>query len=244
MDVDRCAMEVTALRRGPHHWRRSVLVGALAVLAISAAVAAPGLANWTGVGSPATAAPTGLPACRADDLLAPHAGYDDWANTLLDTANQLPAGYEPPDLVTRLLAAGRVRLRSFVMGDLEALLDAAASAGVNVTINSSYRSFARQATLFDELAATQGSAYATEFAARPGHSEHQLGTTVDLGGGDDWLAANAWRYGFVMSYPASRSPTGTCYAPEPWHYRYFGREQAAQIQASALSPREWLFKAR
>ena len=161
---------------------------------------------------------------------------------MLDPANALPANYEPPDLVVHELASGRVRLRSFVIADLVALLDAAASDGAPLTINSSYRSFAKQQTLFSDLAENQGTGYATEFAARPGHSEHQLGTTVDLGGGDDWLAANAWRYGFVLSYPASRSPTWTCYGPEPWHYRYFGRERGATIHDSGLSPREWLWQ--
>ena len=237
-------MAATALRHErPHFARQWVVAASAIVLLISAAVAAPGVAQWSGVGwSPQTAAPAGPPGCQAAELPAAHAGYDDWADTLLDPANTLPADYEPPDLVVRELASGGVRLRSFVFADLGALLDAAASDGVPLTINSSYRSFATQQTLFRDLAANQGSGYAREFAARPGHSEHQLGTTVDLGGGDDWLAANAWRYGFVMSYPASRSPTWTCYGPEPWHYRYFGRQRAAQIHASGLSPREWLWR--
>ena len=237
-------MAVTALRhQRPHFARQWVVAGSAAVLIITAAIAAPGLAQWAGVGwSPEPAAPARLPTCQTAELPAAHAGYDEWADTLLDPANTLSADYEPPDLVVRELASGRVRVRSFVIADLVALLDAAASDGAPLTINSSYRSFAKQATLFRDLTANQGTGYASEFAARPGHSEHQLGTTVDLGGGDDWLAANAWRYGFVMSYPASRSPTWTCYGSEPWHYRYFGRQRAAAMHASGLSPREWLWQ--
>ena len=90
-------------------------------------------------------------------------------------------------------------------------------------------------------------------SARAGHSEHQLGTSIDVtseGGaapweyGDwastpagGWMAANAWRYGFVMSYPRGAFDR-TCYDYEPWHYRYVGRDLAAQIVASGLTPRE------
>jgi D-alanyl-D-alanine carboxypeptidase len=55
------------------------------------------------------------------------------------------------------------------------------------------------------------------------------------------MAANAWRYGFVMSYPRGREDV-TCYLYEPWHYRYFGRALAARIHASGLTPREFLWR--
>ena len=54
------------------------------------------------------------------------------------------------------------------------------------------------------------------------------------------MAANAWRYGFVMSYPRG-SYAQTCYDYEPWHYRYVGRELAAQIRASGVTPRQVLW---
>ena len=89
--------------------------------------------------------------------------------------------------------------------------------------------------------------------ARAGHSEHQLGTAIDVtseGGvapwnyGDwadtaagSWMAANAWRYGFVMSYPRGGIDR-TCYDYEPWHYRYVGRSLAAEITANGRTPRE------
>ena len=116
-----------------------------------------------------------------------------------------------------------------------ALVAAAASEGVTLHVTSSYRSFAAQQRLFEDNPGQE------DLIALPGHSEHQLGTTVDLSGGDEWLAANAARFGFVMSFPADRSPRFTCYSSEPWHYRYFGPERAQEIAASGLSPREWLW---
>ena len=93
--------------------------------------------------------------------------------------------------------------------------------------------------------------------ARPGHSEHHLGTAIDFASPDDtratwnyedwattpagaWLRDNAWRFGFVMSYPKGEEST-TCYQYEPWHYRYVGRDAAARIRESSLTLREFLW---
>ena len=92
-------------------------------------------------------------------------------------------------------------------------------------------------------------------SARAGHSEHQLGTSIDVtseGGaapweyGDwattpagAWMADNAWRYGFVMSYPAG-SQVETCFGYEPWHYRWIGRDAAAAHRQSGLQLRQFL----
>src|SRR4029079_7567934 len=56
-----------------------------------------------------------------------------------------------------------------------------------------------------------------------------------------WLRANAWKYGFVMSYPKGKS-TVTCYGYEPWHFRYVGRAEAAKVRASGLTLREYLWR--
>jgi hypothetical protein len=81
---------------------------------------------------------------------------------------------------------------------------------------SAYRSYAQQVLTFDYWVGIGGYAQALRTSARPGHSEHQLGTTIDFGDGfaapweyDDWaatptgvwLAQHAAEFGFVMSYP-------------------------------------------
>jgi len=55
------------------------------------------------------------------------------------------------------------------------------------------------------------------------------------------MQSNAWRFGFVMSYPKDASPAKTCYRYEAWHYRYVGRDQAVAIHASGMSLREFLW---
>jgi len=183
----------------------------------------------------ATAPPHGLPDCAVSERPALHSGYDEWAQTFLDPAFTLRPSYEPPDLREAVVNGQRVTLRSFVHEPLQAMLDTAASEGATVAITSGYRSFSDQRHLH---AASPGF---EDAVARPGHSEHQLGTAVDLGGDRDWLRLNAPRFGFALSYPASRSPQWTCYREEPWHFRYFGAERARAIEESGLSPREWLW---
>jgi D-alanyl-D-alanine carboxypeptidase len=128
----------------------------------------------------------------------------------------------------------------------------ARAAGARLGVVSGYRSHAQQAATFQYWVDVAGYEAALRSSARAGHSEHQLGTTLDFttDGGPApweyadwattregaWMAANAWRYGFVMSYPRG-SFAETCYDYEPWHYRYVGRELAARINASGLVPR-------
>jgi LAS superfamily LD-carboxypeptidase LdcB/putative cell wall-binding protein len=199
-----------------------------------------------------------LPACAYQDVATPLQAYGDWQRTLLDTTLMVPPSYAPPDLVDTRNAGlnGGYAVRQHVIGDLAAMAAGAAAAGAPIQLASGYRSYAAQQATFNHWVAVGGYEQALRTSARPGHSEHQLGTTVDVtsrGGrppweyadwgatpAGAWMAANAWRYGFVLSYPRGAGAT-VCYDHEPWHWRYFGREVAAQIRASGLTPREWLW---
>jgi D-alanyl-D-alanine carboxypeptidase len=55
-----------------------------------------------------------------------------------------------------------------------------------------------------------------------------------------WLAANGWRFGWVMSYPKGMT-ADSCYRYEPWHYRYVGRAAAAAVRDAEVTLREWLW---
>ena len=83
-------------------------------------------------------------------------------------------------------------------------------------------------------------------AARPGHSEHQLGTAIDLRlpttAAIDWLGEHAFEYGFALSYPPGKQRL-TGYRPEPWHVRFVGREIAAELHRRGGTLEE-LFRAR
>ena len=201
----------------------------------------------------------GPPACAYDDHLTPRSGYGDWPISLLDTIFHLPAGYAPADLVDTSAAGvnGGYLVRSLVVADLRALAADANANGTPIQIVSAYRSYEQQAATFQHWVEVGGYERALRTSARPGHSEHQLGTVLDLtsaGGASPWeyadwgstpaggwMAANAWRYGFVMSYPPG-SFAASCYDYEPWHFRYVGRDLAAVIHADGRVPRLLLWE--
>lgn len=121
---------------------------------------------------------------------------------------------------------------------LNEMLTAAKSAGLTLQINSAYRSRGLQEFLFDKALKEHGPSGAKR-VAKPGHSEHQLGTTVDFSvnagnhaiqGADfgrtaefDWLKDNAHEFGFILSYPKDTTKS-TGYIFEPWHWRFVGED--------------------
>jgi zinc D-Ala-D-Ala carboxypeptidase len=179
----------------------------------------------------------------------------NWDRVVIDPAHPLPPEFEPDDLVSVSEAGfpSQDQVRSIVIPDLAALRAAAEANGTPLVVVSGYRSYAYQEDLFDNRVEQVGEAEAARRTARPGHSEHQLGTALDVldpGAGDlttafaatpqgQWLAANAHTYGFVISYPDGASDR-TCYEYEPWHLRYVGPSTAAAIRNAGLTPREWM----
>jgi D-alanyl-D-alanine carboxypeptidase len=202
--------------------------------------------------------PQRLPACRIDDVAATRVEPSAWASTIVDTIRALPADYRPPDLVLVSEAglAGSGRVRAIIVDDLRAMAAAAADDGRPLAVQSAYRSFDRQATVFAGWVASSGYNEAVQFSARPGHSEHQLGTAIDLREANGpapwqvsfadrptghWLLRHAWEFGFIESYPEGAENV-TCYGAEPWHYRYVGRDVAADVHRSGSTLREWLWQ--
>lgn len=128
-----------------------------------------------------------------------------------------------------------------IQNHLYAMLDAASSSGVDVLVASGYRSFGTQAALKSEYKITYGAGTANSFSADQGYSEHQLGTAFDfttqkVGGtftgfentpAYAWLEANAYQYGFILSYPKGNA----YYEYEPWHWRFVGIDLATMLHA-------------
>ena len=208
---------------------------------------------------PGEAQAGGAPKCTYADTLTRYRGLGDWYRSMLDTHYKLANGYAPTDLVpaSRSGASGAGSIRRIALPDLTAMFRAARAAGAPFAIESAYRSYATQVVTFNRWVLEEGYASAIRGSARPGHSEHQLGTVLDLktpGGAEPWdladwgttkagawLARNSWRYGWIISYPKAKSPGATCYRYEPWHVRYFGRTIASKIHKSTLAAREWLY---
>ncbi len=170
---------------------------------------------------------------------------------LVNKNNPLPREFVPQTAKMDGRYVGRV-----IYPHLKEMLDDARKEGVNMFIRSGYRSYASQeAVLNDYIKQYQNQGYSYEkarqlalrWAALPGCSEHQSGLAVDINatGGTRsstayaWLAENAYRYGFILRYPADKEGvTGTSY--EPWHYRYVGIGEAEKIKNSGLCLEEYL----
>ncbi|GEK79302.1 hypothetical protein ABA31_06530 [Agrococcus baldri] len=168
-----------------------------------------------------------------------------------------PADYQP-ELVAVSTSADRdgEAVRPEVDAALTELSAAMrADIGEGTHVFSSYRSYARQTELYNSYVAQYGQAEADTTSARPGHSEHQTGLSVDLMGtsgqcrldtcfGDTaagrWVAEHGWEHGFIVRYPDGLEGV-TGYEYEPWHLRFVGVEvSTAMHQQGARTYEEFL----
>ncbi len=137
-----------------------------------------------------------------------------------------------------------IRILTEVKPKLESMIQAAKNENVDVIVYSGYRSFKEQMGLKSAYTQKFGISKSNQFSADQGYSEHQLGTTVDLGDGKsglslslektktfEWLRDNAYKYGFIMSYPKGNA----YYIYEPWHYRFVGVELATYLHNNNLN---------
>jgi D-alanyl-D-alanine carboxypeptidase len=191
---------------------------------------------------------------------APENSCDD-LSVLVDRSHTLPPDYVPEDLVSLseyrvpTLGGAEMLLRREAAGHLRRMVKDAAADGEELVVASAYRSYAHQEQSYARLTSIYGTD-AGEMSARPGHSQHQLGTAVDFTNaaasyeiwdyfGDTsayrWLKDHAREYGFVLAYPQSKE-VETGYQWEPWHYRYVGARNVERLEESGLSLQEFLVR--
>ena len=85
----------------------------------------------------------------------------------------------------------------------------ATSLGLNIWIQSGYRSYELQESLYNKYVNRDGKIAADTYSARPGHSEHQTGLAFDLNTITDdfqytdegkWINDNCYKYGFIRTF--------------------------------------------
>jgi LAS superfamily LD-carboxypeptidase LdcB len=182
------------------------------------------------------------------DILAP-----------VDKTHRLPADCAPGDLLElsgELSHGGTQLMRAEAANAFAELAAAAAGDGYGLRAVSAYRSYDAQVAAYEANKAIYGDDV-DRYSARPGHSEHQMGTTVDVSSSNvgydldafegtaeaEWVAANSWRFGFIVSYPEGKEDV-TGYAYEPWHIRYVGRGTAEDVRESGKTLHEYLLESR
>jgi D-alanyl-D-alanine carboxypeptidase len=168
-----------------------------------------------------------------------------------------PVDFVPPDLVNVPVAhTWPPVLRREAADAIVRMFQAASDeAGLALASNSAYRSYDSQVSVYDQDVAAHGQQFADTDTARPGYSEHQTGLAIDIGaasghcsldpcfGGTpegQWVAANAWRFGFLLRYTADKVPV-TGYAFEPWHFRYIGVDLATEMHSTGITTLEEFF---
>lgn len=178
----------------------------------------------------------------------------NWKLILVNNKNAVPSDWKIE--LTNLRNDHKVDSR--IYPELQKMFDDCRKAGFSPFIRESYRSSKDQQRIFDEKVSaykSQGynseTAYdkASEYAALPGYSEHQLGLAVDITAENPtisnnekiwiWLKDNCANYGFILRYPVGKEDiTGIAF--EPWHFRYVGKEAALEIMENGLCLEEYI----
>ena len=175
-----------------------------------------------------------------------------------------PWNYVPADYTVELVSVNSEhQIAKVAYSSLMQMLTDCENAGHQPVICSSYRTQKYQEDLFrrkverlmDSYGYTEAEAktVAARSVAVPGTSEHQLGLAADIIDNrnwnldesqaqmptQQWLMEHSWRYGWILRYPDEKSAlTGIIY--EPWHYRYVGKEVAAEIHELNICLEEYL----
>lgn len=185
---------------------------------------------------------------------------------LVNTKNHLTAYDIPQDLTAPIYRNWENKpLREYAARALEALFlefNASGFQNSNLAVRSAYRDYANQDYLFNyyiqremtnnpNLTREEAETIVLTFSTRPGTSEHQTGLAVDMDTTGtlvtdfqyspeyEWLSENAWKFGFILRFPADKMHITTIQF-EPWHYRYVGRYHAYKIHEAGICLEEYV----
>jgi D-alanyl-D-alanine carboxypeptidase len=244
--------------------RRTVFALLLALVVVGTSAACAPARTPIADGTPTATASTTPSASSAP---ASPGGFDRAAFSIDDptsvwvVVNKLrpltPISYAPKDLVTVPVAHDNPAvMRKDASTALVAMFEAGAAEGAGaMQVQSSYRSYPVQVQVYNGWVSSLGKTQADKQSARPGYSEHQTGLAVDISPvplkcslaacfgttpQGEWLAANAWRFGYLLRYPADKTAI-TGYEYEPWHFRYIGVPLATELHTEGVETLEEFF---
>lgn len=141
------------------------------------------------------------------------------------------------------MKASKLAINAFIK-----MYNAAQKDGMELIINSGYRSYEDQEDVSKTYLKLYGQGYVDKFVAKPGFSEHQTGLCFDIGSRKsnvfanskeyEWMLKNAHKYGFILRFPKKyESITG--FRSEPWHFRYVGKKIAKEIYDNDITLEEY-----
>jgi len=158
---------------------------------------------------------------------------------IVNKSYPLPKDYVPTDTYDEIndLDYCGTCINKEAYKNYESMKADANSIGLNIWIQSGYRSYNFQKELYENYVMQDGKDAADTYSARPGHSEHQTGLAFDLNTISDdfqytnegiWVNENCYKYGFILRYPKNKEHI-TGYKYEPWHLRYVGTNLAKEL---------------
>lgn len=128
------------------------------------------------------------------------------------------------------------------------MFEAAKIDGLEMVVNSAYRSYKEQEETAEFYRKWYGDNYVTNYVAKPGFSEHQTGLAFDIGSTSknvfveskeyEWMLENAHKYGFILHF-SKKGEVITGFRSEPWHYRYVGKDIAKYIYEHKITFEEY-----
>ncbi len=181
---------------------------------------------------------------------------------LVNKQNKLPDNWENMiELATGTNSVGENYLvEKKALEAFEKLRAALLEEGIDIELDSTYRTVEYQQKIWDEFEDEKGLDYARQYVAVPGFSEHHTGLAIDvmlikdgevIDDNDDMIAekeifakvhARLAEFGFILRYPEGKDEI-TGYSYEPWHFRYIDSpEIAKEIMDSGITLEEYLGK--
>ncbi len=158
---------------------------------------------------------------------------------LVNKENRIPDNWEENISLINIVDVDgeKTKLEKETLDKFYELRQAAKRIGLEIEINSAYRSVERQEEIAKELETEKGPEYVQLYVATPGYSEHHTGLAVDVA-----LRQNGQKvieneegtvklqmyeklhtiladHGFILRYPRGKEEI-TGYRYEPWHIRY------------------------
>ena len=205
--------------------------------------------------------PTAIPIDEQERVVTDVSG--DWRLILVNPKHMLPEDFYVDTAEIGFADDDEMLIDERIADLLDEMLYDCQEAGCSPVVRAGYRSQATQEYLYEEkiqewiddegYSREEAEEVASTIVAYPGTSEHQLGLSADIADRDfpylnasqadsptqQWLMEHCQEYGFILRFPDGKSDlTGIIF--EPWHYRYVGKEAAAEIMERGICLEEYL----
>ena len=205
--------------------------------------------------------PTAIPIDEQERVVTDVSG--DWRLILVNPKHMLPEDFYVDTAEIGFADDDEMLIDERIADLLDEMLYDCREAGCSPVVRAGYRSQATQEYLYEEkiqewiddegYSREEAEEVASTIVAYPGTSEHQLGLSADIADRDfpylnasqadsptqQWLMEHCQEYGFILRFPDGKSDlTGIIF--EPWHYRYVGKEAAAEIMERGICLEEYL----